>query len=194
VKPDVSAAADEEPFGRDPAGLLFRHILQERLRRLFPPRSRVLILGAGENAPFLAAAGVDVQAIDAAPATAFAESLGSRRDLDGACCGPGALNGADLDALGRTLARALRPGAPVLLCFRGRRSPGLREARERLGPDFVWRDAFALGVLVPGASRAAWVDRHPQAFGILAALEGIVRGWPLLRARGDYLAIEGVRR
>jgi hypothetical protein len=38
------------------------------------------------------------------------------------------------------------------------------------------------------------VRGHPQAFGALAALEGLVRRWPMLRGLGRYAAIEGVRR
>ena len=53
---------------------------------------------------------------------------------------------------------------------------------------------LALGVIVPAQSREQWVRRHPQAFGVLAAIESLVRRWPLLRAAGDYLVIEGVRR
>lgn len=153
---------DGPPPGANPVGLLFRHVLDERARTLFPPGSRILDVGRQ-------------------PAEAGAL-------FDGAFAGPGALDGVDLEALGRALAAALRPGAPVLLCFRRRRSSA------GLGPDFVWRGAFALGVLVPGEERQGWVSRHPQAFGVLAALEGVVRRWPLLRALGDYAAMEGARR
>ena len=118
--------------------------------------------------------------------------------FDGAYAGPGALADVDLGTWGRTMASALRPGAPVLLCLErrppGARRPGLREARARLGPDFIWRGTFGLGVLVPGESRQAWVRGHPQAFGALAALEGLVRRWPMLRGLGRYAAIEGARR
>jgi hypothetical protein len=33
-----------------------------------------------------------------------------------------------------------------------------------------------------------------MAFGLLAALEGVVRTWPVLRGLGDHLVLEGVRR
>jgi hypothetical protein len=162
----------DQPSRPNPVGLLFRHVLEERARRLFPPGSRIL----------------EVDREPAEPGALF----------DGAYARPGALDDRDLEPLGRALAAALRPGAPVLLCLRRQRSraerPGPREARARLGPDFVWRGAFALGVLVPGEPRQEWVRRHPQAFGVLAALEGVVRRWPLVRALGDYSAIEGARR
>jgi hypothetical protein len=162
----------ESSIGPDPATLLFRHVFQARRQALFATRSPV----------------ADVAATD----------LGSQRELDGAFAAPGALDGADLAAVGRALATALRPGAPVLLCLGPRRPglgrPGLAAARARLGPDFVWRGAFALGVIVPAASRQGWVRSHPQSFGVLAALEGLVRRWPLVRAAGDYLVVEGSRR
>jgi hypothetical protein len=74
------------------------------------------------------------------------------------------------------------------------RYPTPREARDLLGPAFVWRDLFALGVLLPDPSRESWVREHPQAFGVLAALEGCVRRWPLLRGLGDHFVLEGARR
>jgi hypothetical protein len=150
--------------------LVFRHVVEGRARRLFPPGGRILVLPrvSGEAAAF-----------------------------DGAYAGPGALDGADLDAVGRALAAALRPGAPVLLCVRRRPGTGrlaLRDARARLGRGVAWSAGFGLGVLVPGESGDEWARRHPQVFGILAALEGIVRRWPVLRGLGDYAVLEGSRR
>jgi hypothetical protein len=149
---------------------VFRHVVEERARRLFPSAGRILVLPqmSGEVGAF-----------------------------DGAYAGPGALDGADLDAVGRTLAAALRPGAPVLLCVTRRSGTGrlaLRDARARLGPGVAWSASFGLGVLAPGEAGEEWARRHPQAFGILAALESIVRRWPVLRGLGDYAALEGSRR
>jgi hypothetical protein len=162
----------DEPRGPDPAGLLFRHVVEERARRLFPPGGRILIL------PW----------VSSEAATPF----------DAAYAAPGALDDADLETLGRTLTAALRPGAPVLLCIARRRSgagrAGLREARARLGPGLAWSASFGLGVLLPGPPRGDWARRHPQGFGILAALESVVRRWPVFRALGDYAALEGARR
>ncbi len=159
-------------LGPNPVTLVIRHVLEERARRLFPAGARVLDLANG--------------AVETGAA------------FDAAYAGPGVLDDRDLGASGRALAAALRPGAPVLLCLRRRRpdapGPGLREARARLGPDFVWHGAFALAVVMPGEPRQDWVRRHPQAFGALAALEGVVRRWPVLRGFGDYVALEGVRR
>jgi hypothetical protein len=155
----------DEACGPNPVTLVFRHVFQRRMQTLFAARSRVADLGA-----------VD---------------LGSARDLEGAFAAPGTLEGADVAELGRALAAALRPGAPVLLCLG---SGHREEARARLGPAFVWHDAFALGVIVPRESRQEWVRRHPQAFGVLAAVEGLVRRWPVLRERGEYAVIEGARR
>ena len=162
----------EDIRGPNPVGLLFRHVAETRARKLFPAGGRVLVLP-------------DVPADASVP-------------FDAAYAAPGALDHADLDALGRNLAAALRPGAPVLLCLaRGRppaTTPGPREARARLGDAFVWTGAFGLGVIVPGERRQVWVRRHPQAFGILAALEGVVRRWPLVRSLGDHAALEGRRK
>jgi SAM-dependent methyltransferase len=63
-----------------------------------------------------------------------------------------------------------------------------------LGPAFEWRKAWALGVVVPGPGHADWAYRHPQAFGVLAAVESLLRAWPLLRDLGDHLVLEGRRR
>jgi hypothetical protein len=161
----------DDPPGANPVRLLYRHGLEERGRRLFPAGGRILVLPrvSDEAGPF-----------------------------DGAYAGPGALDGADLETVGRSLAAALRPGAPVLLCI-ARRRPGtasvsLGEARARLGPGLRWSAAFGLGVLLPGEARDEWARRHPLAFGILAALESVVRGWPVLRGLGEYVALEGARR
>jgi SAM-dependent methyltransferase len=249
---DREAAGYDDGFGRNPVGLLFRHILQERLRARLAPGSRVLDLGCGtgEDALFLASQGLSVHAIDIAPgmlerarAKAKERGVGEERvrferraaeDLaaagsgfDGAYSGFGALNCADLPAVAQGLAAALRPGAALLLSLMAPRPlpalleqaltgrgelprgscppvvggaplpvsyPGLREVKRRFGPSFAWTGAFALGVLIPGPGHAGWASRHPQCFGLLAALESLVRRWPVLRALGDHVVIEGVRR
>jgi hypothetical protein len=161
-----------EPLGPNPVTLLIRQVLAERARRSFPPGARVLDFSDG--------------AVEAGAT------------FDAAYAAPGAWDGRDLGVSGRTLAAALRPGSPVLLCLTRRRPEGrplgLREAGQRLGSDFTWRGGFGLGVLIPGESRQEWARGHPQAFGLLAALESVVRRWPLLRGLGDYIAIEGSRR
>lgn len=246
----AEACAYDEGFGRNPVGLLFRYVLQERLRALWPPGSRVLDLGCGtgEDALFLASRGVFVHALDIAPqmigqarakaaergidergvrfeVRAAEDVAGAGDAFDGAYSAFGALNCADLAAVARGLRAALRPGAPLLVSLMGRRPlpalieraltgrgeaprgrsapsvggnplpvsyPTLGEAKQAFGDDFGWRAVSALGVLVPGPGHAPWVRDHPQAFGLLAALEGLVRGWPLLRSLGDHLVLEGV--
>jgi SAM-dependent methyltransferase len=248
---DAEAPGYDQGFGRNPVGLLFRYVFQERLRARLRKGARVLDLGCGtgDDALFLAAQGVFVLAIDVAPgmldrarAKAAERGLGDDRvrfelraaedvagageGFDGAYSGFGALNCADLPLVARGLASALNPRAPLLLSLLGRRPlpalveraltgkgtdrlrvrprvggvevpavyPGLSEARRAFGDAFAWSGAAALGVLVPAPSHEAWVRLHPQAFGLLAALEGLVRGWPLLRSLGDHVLLEGERR
>lgn len=248
---DRVAATYDDGFGRNPVGLLFRYVFQERLRGVFPAGARLLDVGCGtgEDALLLASAGFRVHGIDIAPGmVARARAKAEERGLpagrvgfevraaeeiggitggfEGAYSGFGALNCADLAAVGRGLGRVLRPGAPVVVSLMGRwplpatleraltgrgeergRStprvagvpvptayPGLEEAREGFGRDLRWTGAFALGLLVPGPEHAAWAARNPQTFGLLAAVEGVVRRWPLARALGDHVVLEGVRR
>jgi SAM-dependent methyltransferase len=246
---DRAAPAYDEGFGRNPVGLVFRHVFQERLLGSFPPGARVLDLGCGtgSDALVLAEAGRRVHAVDVSAAMierARARMRGSAGErlsfevraaedvdgvpgpFDGAYSDFGALNCADLAAVGRALALVLRPGARIVLSVMGRwplpatleraltgrgslrgrsepsvsgiavpaRYPTARELRAAFGPAFAWTRAFALGVLLPGPEHGGWAARHPQAFGLLAALEGRTRGWPLLRSLGDHLVVEGARR
>ncbi len=140
----AEATVYDEGFGRNPIGQRFRAVFQARLATLFPAGARVLDLGCGtgEDALSMAARGVFVHAIDVAPGMAArtrskADALrldarhlhvetrpaedvaGCGRDFDGAYSDFGALNCADLRAVGQGLARALRPGAPVLLSLMG---------------------------------------------------------------------------
>jgi SAM-dependent methyltransferase len=135
--------------------------------------------------------------------------------FDGAYSTSEALGGADLPRTGAALAAALRPGAAVVISLpgpwplpavirrtltgmgnsrRGRSCPTLAQARAALGDGLDWTDAYALGVLVPGPDHERWVADHPQAFGILAALERAVRRWPGLRQLGDHMVLEGRRK
>ena len=248
---DEEAGEYDRVFGRNAVGLLFRHVVQERLRALFPPGARVIDLGCGtgEDAAFLASRGVSVHGLDVSEvmleeARAKAAARGvARADLlvfarrpaedvaelgtgfDGAYSNFGALNCCDLPRVGEGLAHAVRPGGRVLLSFlgawplpalleraltgkgdfRGRNDPRLggtqvparypspAEARRLLGSGFGWSGLFGLGVLMPGPAHAEWACRNPQTFGVLAALEGIVRAFPGLRALGDHYVLEGVR-
>jgi hypothetical protein len=132
--------------------------------------------------------------------------------------------GVDLSALGRDLARALRPGSGLECVLPGAgapapvRAPALRgtgdSPRERhtrfegpvtgrvtpsgwrraLGPAFSWARSRALGVVLPGPASGTWALRRPALFGVLAAVEDIVGTWPVLRALGDQIVLEGARR
>ena len=169
----------------------------ERRRAIFPPGARVLEIRS------------------AAPQAGG--------PFDAAVSAPGALDGVDVSGLATWLAKALRPGAPLLLTVRnvrplpallaraltGRgdwRSRGAarlrgavtqaspRDLREGLGPSFAWRASFALGVFLPAPGDAAWAAERPQIFGLLAAAESLVRRRPGFRGLGAFTVLEGIRR
>lgn len=175
--------------GANPVERLFDYVLHERQTALFPPGVRVLDVGAGEPGGPCGAAFAGAETAD---------RLGPAE-------------------LGRRLRSWLPAGALVLLAFPGARPlPGIlerallgtgdwrpraaaprpsgRELQAALGPGLEWRGSFALGVLLPGRAGAPWAAAHPQAFGLLAAAEELVRRWPLLRALGEVTVLEGVRR
>jgi SAM-dependent methyltransferase len=248
---DAVAPDYDGSFGRNPIGLLFRHVVQARLEALYTRGDRVLDLGCGtgEDALALAARGIRVVGIDASPAmidrarkkaserglgpdacrfeVREAESLDAAdAGFDGAYSNFGALNCADLPTVGAGLASALRPGAAIVISLLGpwplpavirrtltgqgdpRRNraprvggvplavsyPTLAHARALLGPGLDWTDAYALGVLVPGPDHERWAADHPQALGLLAAVERAVRRWPGLRQLGDHVVLEGRRK
>ena len=195
---------DRTPGG-NPVALVYRHVVQARLEVLFPEGARVLRVecSTGEEAVALAAAGAG---------------------YDGAYVSLGALGLADLRAVGAALAAALRPGAWIVVSMPGpwplpavirrtltgvgvaRRSRASRfgeappalptpaEARMALAAAFDITDSYALGVVLPGPAEEQWASDHPQAFGLLAALERAVRRWPVLRQLGDVSVLEGRRR
>lgn len=248
---DRAAGAYDSGFGANPSGLLFRQVFQRRLLERVPPGGRALDLGCGtgEDAVLLAELGRRVHAIDLSPGMvqrcrekAVARGLQPGRltvevraaedvgllegPFDAAYSDFGALNCADLHAVGRGLAAVLRPGAAVVLSVmpprplpgtvlrlftgrgepRGRSSPlvggipvpihhpSANAVRAAFGREFAWERCAALGALLPGPGHGLWPGRHPLAFGLLAALEGLVREWPLVRGLGDHLLLEGVRR
>jgi hypothetical protein len=185
----------------DPARRLREFALAERRRALAPPGTRLLSVTA------------------AAEATALPDGEGV---FDAAWLAPESLAGIDLPALGSRVARGLRSGARLLCVIPGawplpavvergllglggrggqrrRRVEGcpsvrtsVSEWRQAFGREFAWRAPRAMGVLLPAS--AGWAPRHPLAFGLLAAAEQVVAGWPVLRALGDQIVLEGVRR
>jgi hypothetical protein len=176
------AAGDANPVAR-----VFEHVLHERLRELVPSGAAVIDVASDAG---LGPWGAGVAAGDAAARLGPAE-------------------------VGRRLVGALPAGAPVLVAFPGAHALpallerilrgtgdeaggparlGARDLRRALGPGFEWRRAFALGVLLPRRALWPWAVEHPQAFGMLAALEKLVRAWPCLRSLGEITVLEGVRR
>jgi len=209
--PDVM---DDRPPA--PADLLFRYVFEERLAALFPRGSCVLDLGGevGPHGLFLNARGVRVEGGSTA--------VGGRSGWDGAFFGLGAPAHRVLDSAAELQDR-LRPGAAVLLSLPGPlvrdplprtlpgrdvrpassprppgegsvRLPRARDVRRSLGPAFRWRGGFALGVVVRSPRQPDWAERHPEGFGLLAAVEKLARRWPLFRALGIHVVMEGVRR
>lgn len=193
----------------DPVSLVFRYVLDERRRSLFPRGARVLDLGT------------DLAAVRSR-GRAASEAGSGGAEYDAAWAGPGAFDGVEPLHAASRLAGALRRGAPLLLCVRnprplpgllaraltgegdwqGRRAariagrpapPSPRDVREAFGRGFAWRGGFALGLLLPAPGHAAWAAERPQLFGLLAAAESLLRRQPLLRGLGTFMALEGVR-
>jgi SAM-dependent methyltransferase len=169
------AADYDVRFTTTPLGALLRQAVRRRLDARFAPGGRVLELacGTGEDAVHLGRRGVRVLATDASPrmveqarakiAAAGLEGTVEMRQLaiedlsalsgpfDGAFSNFGGFNCvADLSGAARSLADALRPGAPVLLCVMGPLVPWewagfplrgrFRDAFRRLRRDGVaWR-------------------------------------------------------
>lgn len=109
------------------------------------------------------------------------------------------LDGVDLGSLERGVARALRPGGRLVSVVPGARSRSAAAAQPAAGswrrafePSIEWRRSRALGLLVPPG--AGWSRVHPLALALLAAVEEVVAGWPLLRGLGERVVHEGVRR
>ncbi len=132
-----------------------------------------------------------------------------------------ALDGLVLQLLARELARVLRPGGRLVCVLAGARplsslmaralrgraegtaaapvgedAPAARVSfsawRHAFEPAIEWRRSRALGVLVPPA--AAWRSVPPLALGLLAGIEDVIAGWPVVRALGQWTVHEGVRR
>src|SRR5262245_17791654 len=183
------AMDNRPPAGEaNPVARLFDHVLHERRQAHFPAGVSVLDLGREPR--------------DGSFGAAFA--------------GPEAARRLGAQEVGRRLREGLAAGAPVVLAFPGARplpallekilrgagdpaGPergllGRRDLRQALGAGLEWRRTSALGVLLPGTSEADWAAAHPQAFGLLAVAEEVVRAWPLLRAWGALTVLEGVRR
>lgn len=143
---DAVAEAFDERFGGWRSVAAQRAAVRRQLLRAFPAGAAVLELGGGTglDAAWLKAHGRHVLLTDASPAMV---AVARRKGVEAAVCdasdleafaaarGDGAFDGAfsnfaalncvpDLRAVGRGLARALRPGAPALLVLFGPFAPG----------------------------------------------------------------------
>jgi hypothetical protein len=116
-----------------------------------------------------------------------AAALRSATSGDGAWLELARLDEVELPALGRELARLLKPGAPVACVARAGAS-----WRRALEPLVSWRRSRGLDILLPAAPE--WPCRHPLSLALLAAAEHVVSGWPLVRGLGRWVVHEGVRR
>ena len=143
---DAVAARYDETFTNSRIGQAQRKAVWNELVQAFPPGDHVLEIGCGTgvDACYLAENGVQVVACDVSseminlatrrihqrglekfvkPLTLRAEDISalSTRSFDGAFSNFGALNCIEnLPRLARDLARLLKPGARVLLCWMGR--------------------------------------------------------------------------
>src|ERR1700730_18096528 len=100
---DAVAPGDDGSSGRNPVGLLFRHVMQARLEELFRRGDRVLDLGCGtgEDALTLGARGIRVVGLDASPERiARARAKASERGLVPEDCRFEVLRAEHLDAAG----------------------------------------------------------------------------------------------
>ena len=156
------------------------------------PGGRVLDLGCGPggHAAVMAAAGLSVDAIDAAPAMAaradaiagVSARVGRFEDV----AGEGVYDGvwasfsllhaprAHLPSHLRRVARAMRPGAPLFVGMKA----GEGEGRDRLGRFYVYYGRDALEALLRGAGltpRDHWTGRS-------SGLDGVESPWIVMRA------------
>lgn len=177
--------------------------LEEARRRLGAPGKQILVVtGGGE---------VDGGGEASGP-------------FDAAWIAPARLEGLDVGELGRRVAAILRPRAAVACVIPGcwplpavlERAllgvgdlPWPRRARvegrpaccisaaawrEAFGSDFSWHRARGVGVLVPARSSGDRGERRALVLGLLAAAEHVIGSWPVVRALGDRILLEGVRR
>ena len=169
--------------------LYFAHVVAEKLRPLLRHGARVLDLGdrRGRVALHLEAAGVTVARGQEA------EEGGERgRPYGGAYAEVHDWTAVRSQTLG--LAERLEAGAPVLVRLERRAAQSAAVVARAAGPDFLWTSATSLGLLVPPEEQSFWAERHPHAFALLCALEGLVRARPGFRHAGREALLLGVRR
>jgi hypothetical protein len=161
--------------------LYFAHVAAERLRPRLAKGQRVLDFGdrVGRVAVHLWASGI---AVDRRGAGTYDGAFAEVRDW-----------GATRERA-RDLAGLLRPEAPVLVRLERRPGQSVERVLLDLGPAFAWEGPSALGLLVPGEGLSGWAESHPHAFAVLAALEGLVRSWPLVSSAGREALLLGKRR
>ena len=178
---DNIAEQYDATFTSSTIGGLQRDAVWEELKKSFHPGDRILDIGCGTgvDACFLAERGIEVVACDSSsrmisvaqrriadlPQSAASvqlhllpaeeiSNLGDGGRFDGAFSNFGAMNCvADIAKLASDLARLLKPGASVLLCF--------------MGPLCLWETVW---YLLHGKFAAAFRRFHPD--GVVARLSG----------------------
>ncbi len=74
------------------------------------------------------------------------------------------------------------------------RYPSARALRRAFAPDFAFRRAGGLGVLVPPTYAEEWARRHPALLERLDRWERRIEHWPLVPWLGDHYLLEMERR
>ncbi len=104
----------------------------------------------------------------------------------------------EVRGLAGSVVQALRPGGRLVCVLHTGMSGGQPRRfafstwRRAFEPETVWKRSRALGTLVRSRARSSgW---HPLVLGLLAAAEEVVGSWPLVRAHGEWVIHEGVRR
>jgi hypothetical protein len=164
--------------------LYFAYVAAEKIRPRLRRGQRVLDFGDRR--------GLVAAHLEAAGAVVDRGQPGSEERYGGAYAEVGEWDAVRGSASG--LADRLAPGAPLLVRLRRAAAQPVSRVLRDLGPRFSWSKAAALGLLVPGEDHGEWAEKHPQAFALLCAAEGVVRGSPLFRRAGREALLIGTRR
>ena len=71
--------------------------------------------------------------------------------------------------------------------------PTVTDVRRALSPWFTLRRRTAIGLFVPPSYAEQWALRHQSLLRGMEHLDGLFRGWPVLRDIGDHVLLEFTR-